>query len=61
MIDNEVKWENAMRDLKIFGGCAVCANCDKKVYPLNGYCKLRGCCGYGSGKVKEDMWKYDKE
>jgi hypothetical protein len=46
-----------LQDLKIYGGCKVCIHCDNHKYPLN-YCELGGCCGGGSGKVKEDMWKY---
>lgn len=45
-------------DLQLYDGCKVCIHCNRKIYPCDGYCKLNGCNGGGSGKIKENMWQY---
>ena len=62
-IDNEcVKQykfqEQMLEDLHTWVGCKVCLHCNIDKYPCNGYCNLGGCCGGGTGKIKEDMWEY---
>jgi aminoglycoside N3'-acetyltransferase len=35
--------KQALKDLKIYGGCAVCIHCDIDKYPMTNYCEFGGC------------------
>ena len=48
----------AVGDLRVYGNCHVCVNCNKDIYPLKGYCKFGGCRGGGNGVVQEDKWEW---
>ena len=49
--------EDAMKELKVYGGCAICTHSEGK-YPMPGYCKFGGCNGGGSGKIEDDRWQF---
>lgn len=55
--------DKMLKDLKIYGGCSTCIHSDRDKFPLSDYCEYGGCCGGGSGKMKEDKWeyRYDKQ
>ncbi len=48
----------AIKDLRIYGCCPVCHNCDDGKYPSPGYCKIGGCQGGGNGKIADNRWEW---
>jgi hypothetical protein len=59
----ESRADRAVKDARLYGGCATCKHCDKSKYPTYDYCEFGGCCGGGKGLVKESRWEWrgDKE
>lgn len=46
--------DKMLKDLKIYGNCALCIHYDT----IKCHCEFGGCCGGGNGKIKEDKWEY---